>query len=225
LVLLVSGGHTEMIRVDGPGRYQRLARSRDDAAGEAFDKVARLLELGYPGGPAIQLAAEHGDPQRFVLPKGRVSLPEGGFHPYDFSFSGLKTAVLRLVNQLKAHSAKTGEPFPLADVAASFEKVVADVLVERTTRCAREQGLNTLVMVGGVAANRRLRQRLEQRCFELGIQWRLAPLAYCTDNAAMIAVAAEQRWLMGATSPIDLAVAPRLALEAAPVLYEPQAAF
>jgi N6-L-threonylcarbamoyladenine synthase len=213
LVLLVSGGHTEMIRVDGPGRYQRLARSRDDAAGEAFDKVARLLELGYPGGPAIQAAAEH------------VSLPEGGFHPYDFSFSGLKTAVLRLVNQLKAQSASSGEPFPLADVAASFEQVVAEVLVERTTRCARDQGLNTLVMVGGVAANRRLRQRLEQRCSELGIQWRLAPLAYCTDNAAMIAVAAEQRWLAGASSPIDLAVAPRLALEAAPVLYEPQAAF
>jgi N6-L-threonylcarbamoyladenine synthase len=225
LVLLVSGGHTEMIRVDGPGCYQRLARSRDDAAGEAFDKVARLLGLGYPGGPAIQAAAEHGDPTRFVLPKGRVSQPGGGFHPYDFSFSGLKTAVLRLVNQLKADEAVGGEPFPIADVAASFEQVVADVLVERTTRCVRDQGLSTLVMVGGVAANRRLRQRLEQRCSALGIQWRLAPLAYCTDNAAMIAVAAEQRFAAGARSAIELAVAPRLALEEAPVLYEPQAPF
>jgi N6-L-threonylcarbamoyladenine synthase len=215
LVLLVSGGHTEMIRVDGPGRYQRLA----------FDKVARLLDLGYPGGPAIQAAAEQGDPQRFALPKGRVSLPAGGFHPYDFSFSGLKTAVLRLVNQLKAEAETGGQPFPLADVAASFEQVVADVLVERTTRCARDQGLSTLVMVGGVAANRRLRQRLEQRCGQLGLQWRLAPLAYCTDNAAMIAVAAEQRFAAGAISRIDLGVAPRLALEDATVLYEPQPPF
>ena len=225
LVLLVSGGHTEMIRVDGPGRYSRLARSRDDAAGEAFDKVARLLELGYPGGPAIQAAAAAGDPRRFPLPKGRVSLPEGGFHPYDFSFSGLKTAVLRLVTQLKAEQQAGGEPLPLADVAASFEQVVADVLVERTTRCARDQGLHTLVMVGGVAANRRLRQRLEQRCAELGLHWRLAPLAYCTDNAVMIGVAAEQRLMAGGVSDIRLAVAPRLALDQAPVLYDAPAPF
>jgi N6-L-threonylcarbamoyladenine synthase len=225
LVLLVSGGHTEMIRVDGPGHYTRLARSRDDAAGEAFDKVARLLELGYPGGPAIQTAAEGGDPRRFSLPKGRVSLPEGGFHPYDFSFSGLKTAVLRLVQQLRAEQQAGGAPLPLADVAASFEQVVAEVLVERTCRCARDQGLGTIVMVGGVAANRRLRTCLEQRCAALGLEWRLAPLAYCTDNAAMIGVAAEQRLLAGGISSVELAVAPRLALEEAGVLYEPQAPF
>jgi N6-L-threonylcarbamoyladenine synthase len=225
LVLLVSGGHTEMIRVDGPGQYTRLARSRDDAAGEAFDKVARLLELGYPGGPAIQAAAEGGDPRRFQLPKGRVSLPEGGFHPYDFSFSGLKTAVLRLVQQLRAEQAAGGAPLPLADVAASFERVVAEVLVERTCRCARDQGLGTIVMVGGVAANRRLRACLEERCAALGLQWRLAPLAYCTDNAAMIGVAAEQRLLAGGVSSIELAVAPRLALEQALVLYGPQPPF
>ena len=225
LVLLVSGGHTEMIRVDGPGSYSRLARSRDDAAGEAFDKVARLLGLGYPGGPAVQAAAASGDPKRFSLPKGRVSLPEGGFHPYDFSFSGLKTAVLRLVNQLRAEAAAGGEPFPLADVAASFEQVVADVLVERTTRCARDQGLKTIVMVGGVAANRRLRERLQERCQALQLDWRVAPLAYCTDNAAMIGVAAEQRFMAGGQSSIRLAVTPRLALEEAPVLYEPQPPF
>jgi len=225
LVLLVSGGHTEMIRVDGPGSYSRLARSRDDAAGEAFDKVARLLGLGYPGGPAVQAAAASGDPKRFSLPKGRVSLPEGGFHPYDFSFSGLKTAVLRLVNQLQAEAAAGGEPFPLADVAASFEQVVADVLVERTTRCARDQGLKTIVMVGGVAANRRLRDRLQERCQALQLDWRVAPLAYCTDNAAMIGVAAEQRFMAGGQSSIRLAVTPRLALEEAPVLYEPQPPF
>ncbi|WP_415399580.1 tRNA (adenosine(37)-N6)-threonylcarbamoyltransferase complex transferase subunit TsaD [Synechococcus sp. W4D4] len=225
LVLLVSGGHTEMIRVDGPGSYCRLARSRDDAAGEAFDKVARLLGLGYPGGPAVQAAAVSGDPKRFNLPKGRVSLPQGGFHPYDFSFSGLKTAVLRLVNQLRADEAAGGEPFPLADVAASFEQVVADVLVERTTRCARDQGLATIVMVGGVAANRRLRARLEERCQALQLEWRVAPLAYCTDNAAMIGVAAAQRFSAGGQSSIRLAVTPRLPLEEAPVLYEPQPPF
>ncbi|MEY3929839.1 MAG: tRNA ((37)-N6)-threonylcarbamoyltransferase complex transferase subunit TsaD [Cyanobacteriota bacterium] len=225
LVLLVSGGHTEMIRVDGPGQYSRLARSRDDAAGEAFDKVARLLELGYPGGPAIEAAAAAGDPCRFRLPKGRVSLAEGGFHPYDFSFSGLKTAVLRLVQQLRAEQAGGGESVPIADVAASFEQVVAEVLVERTCRCARDQGLGTIVMVGGVAANRRLRSRFEQRCRELDLQWRVAPLAYCTDNAAMIGVAAEQRLLAGRVSSIGLAVAPRLALEDAAQLYAPQPPF
>jgi len=230
LVLLVSGGHTEMIRVDGPGAYRRLARSRDDAAGEAFDKVARLLQLGYPGGPAIQVAASGGDPRRFPLPKGRVSRPEGGFHPYDFSFSGLKTAVLRLVTQLRAEEQAAGgpggtAPFPLADVAASFEQVVADVLVERTTRCARDQGLGTLVMVGGVAANRRLRACMAQRCAAFGLEWRVAPLAYCTDNAAMIGVAAEQRLLAGGRSDGRLAVAPRLALEEAVLLYGPQAPF
>ncbi|NBW62013.1 MAG: tRNA (adenosine(37)-N6)-threonylcarbamoyltransferase complex transferase subunit TsaD [Synechococcaceae bacterium WB4_1_0192] len=177
------------------------------------------------GGPAIEAAAAAGDPGRFRLPKGRVSLAEGGFHPYDFSFSGLKTAVLRLVQQLRAEQAAGGESVPIADVAASFEQVVAEVLVERTCRCARDQGLGTIVMVGGVAANRRLRSRFEQRCRELDLQWRVAPLAYCTDNAAMIGVAAEQRLLAGRVSSIGLAVAPRLALEDAAQLYAPQPPF
>ena len=159
------------------------------------------------------------------MPKGRVSLAEGGFHPYDFSFRGLKTAVLRLVQQLRAEQAAGGESVPIADVAASFEQVVAEVLVERTCRCARDQGLGTIVMVGGVAANRRLRSRFEQRCRELDLQWRVAPLAYCTDNAAMIGVAAEQRLLAGRVSSIGLAVAPRLALEDAAQLYAPQPPF
>ena len=112
LVLLVSGGHTELLRVDGPGRYVRLGRSHDDAAGEAFDKVARLLGLGYPGGPAIEAAGQNGDPLRFALPKGRVSRPEGGFYPYDFSFSGLKTAMLRQVRALEAeHQAEQETSF------------------------------------------------------------------------------------------------------------------
>jgi N6-L-threonylcarbamoyladenine synthase len=221
LVLLVSGGHSELVRVDGAGRYRRLARSRDDAAGECFDKVARLLGLGYPGGPAIQAAAESGDPGRFRLPRGRVSLPEGGFHPYDFSFSGLKTAVLRLVRELEA----AGGPLPLADLAASFERVVAEVLVERSCRCALDQGLDTLVLVGGVAANARLRALLAERAAAMGLRWRLAPLAWCTDNAAMIGRAAVQRLEMGLRSPIDLGVAARFPLEEASRLYEDQACF
>ncbi|MBD2422632.1 tRNA (adenosine(37)-N6)-threonylcarbamoyltransferase complex transferase subunit TsaD [Cyanobium sp. FACHB-13342] len=225
LVLLVSGGHTELLRVDGPGQYQRLGRSHDDAAGEAFDKVARLLGLGYPGGPAIEAAGRDGDPRRFALPKGRVSRPEGGYYPYDFSFSGLKTAMLRQVRALEAKHQGDGEPLPLADLAASFEQVVAEVLVERSCRCAREQGLGTLVLVGGVAANRRLRALLEARCQRDGLAWRVAPLAYCTDNAAMIGVAAAQRLAAGQHSSLELAVAARLPLEQADRLYEPQACF
>ncbi len=225
LVLLVSGGHTELVRVDGPGAYQRLGRSHDDAAGEAFDKVARLLGLGYPGGPAIQAAAAAGDPGRFALPKGRVSRPEGGFHPYDFSFSGLKTAVLRQVRALEEQQALTGEVLPVADLAASFEQVVAEVLVERSCRCALDHGLGTLVLVGGVAANRRLRALLQERCNRDGLQWRVAPLAYCTDNAAMIGVAACRRLALGAVSPAGLGVAARLPLEQADRLYETEPAF
>ncbi len=225
LVLLVSGGHTELVKVEAPGCYERLGRSHDDAAGEAFDKVARLLALGYPGGPAIQAAAVAGDPRRFPLPKGRVSRPGGGFHPYDFSFSGLKTAMLRQVRALEQAAAAGGEAVPVADLAASFEQVVAEVLVERSCRCARDEAIDTLVLVGGVAANRRLRRLLERHCQAGGLQWRLAPLAWCTDNAAMIAVAAERRLQAGCRSPLDLGVAARLPLEQADRLYEARACF
>ena len=183
--------------------------------------MSRLLGLGYPGGPAIEAAAAGGNASAFRLPKGRVSLPDGGFHPYDFSFSGLKTAVLRQVEGLRA----TGEPLPLADLAASFEQVVAEVLVERSCRCARDQGLDTLLVVGGVAANRRLRALLAQRAEQLGLRWRVAPLAWCTDNAAMVGVAACQRLSSGCRSPLSLGVAPRLPLEEAGRLYETQACF
>jgi N6-L-threonylcarbamoyladenine synthase len=221
LVLLVSGGHTELVRVEGPGRYRRLGRSHDDAAGECFDKVARLLGLGYPGGPAIQMAAAGGDASRFPLPRGRVSRPEGGFYPYDFSFSGLKTAVLRQVRALEA----TGAPLPLADLAASFERVVAEVLVERSCRCALQEGLDTLVLVGGVAANARLRALLEERAAAQGLNWRLAPLAWCTDNAAMIGRAAVQRLEAGCFSPINLGVSARCPLEEAHRLYNADPCF
>jgi N6-L-threonylcarbamoyladenine synthase len=224
LVLLVSGGHTELLRVDGPGLYSRLGRSHDDAAGEAFDKVARLLHLGYPGGPAIEAAAQGGDPGRFVLPKGRVSRPGGGYYPYDFSFSGLKTAMLRQVRALEQLSGSEAD-LPVADLAASFEQVVVEVLVERSCACAKQLGLPTLVLVGGVAANKRLRRLLEERCRRDGLSWRVAPLPYCTDNAAMIGVAAAQRLSARLQSCIELAVAPRLPLEEAGRLYEAQACF
>ena len=216
VVLLVSGGHTELILVDSDGGLQRLGRSHDDAAGEAFDKVARLLGLAYPGGPAIQAAAKAGDPMRFSLPKGRVSRPEGGFYPYDFSFSGLKTAMLRQVESLKAQ----GDALPLEDLAASFEQIVVDVLVERSLRCCLDRGLSTLVMVGGVAANVRLREQMEQQGRERGVSIHLAPLAYCTDNAAMVGAAALGRLQAGwGSSSIRLGVSARWPLEAGGDLY------
>ena len=216
LVLLVSGGHTELIHVGKGGLMQRLGRSHDDAAGEAFDKVARLLGLGYPGGPAIQAEAVDGDARRFALPKGRISMPGGGFHPYDFSFSGLKTAMLRTVESMR----DSDIPLPVADLAASFEQVVADVLVERSLRCALDHDLTDLVMVGGVAANRRLRHCLEQEGQKRSVRVSVAPLAYCTDNAAMIGAAAIQRLaVMQPSTSLDTGVSARWPLDQADALY------
>ena len=216
LVLLVSGGHTELIHVDSAGMLERLGRSHDDAAGEAFDKVARLLGLDYPGGPAIQAAAVDGDTTRFVLPKGRVSKPGGGFFPYDFSFSGLKTAMLRQVEACRAWE----EPLPLADLAASFQQVVADVLVDRSLRCCSDLKLSTLVMVGGVAANQRLRQCMHARGAKQGVDVHLAPL-YCTDNAAMVGAAALGRLTSQPVfSSLSLGVSARWALENCAPLYQ-----
>ena len=222
LVLLVSGGHTELIRVGLHGEMERLGRSHDDAAGEAFDKVARLLGLGYPGGPAIQAIAATGDAKRFSLPKGRISLRGGGFHPYDFSFSGLKTAMLRTVEAWQL----TGVDLPMADLAASFEQVVAEVLVERSIRCALDHNLPQLVMVGGVAANQRLRMLMAKQGKHHGVDVSIAPLAYCTDNAAMIGAAALSRLKRGAMSSSDeTGVAARWPLERADALYEALPAF
>ncbi|HJN36172.1 MAG: tRNA (adenosine(37)-N6)-threonylcarbamoyltransferase complex transferase subunit TsaD [Prochlorococcus sp.] len=217
LVLLVSGGHTELIRVEAPGEFTRLGRSHDDAAGEAFDKVARLLGLTYPGGPAIQAIAESGDHSRFALPKGRVSKPGGGFYPYDFSFSGLKTAMLRQVDGLKALK----EDLPLADLAASFEQVVAEVLVERSFRCVSDQNLGSLVIVGGVAANRRLRRLMQQRGEQQGIAIHVAPLDYCTDNGAMVGAAALQRLVSAVGySSLELGVSARWPLADSVAFYK-----
>ena len=223
LVLLVSGGHTELIRVDQNGAMDRLGRSHDDAAGEAFDKVARLMGLGYPGGPAIQAAAVDGDSRRFQLPKGRISLPGGGFHPYDFSFSGLKTAMLRTVEAETI--ADSGNGLPIADLAASFEQVVTDVLVERSLRCAQDHGISQLVMVGGVAANRRLRHTMLERASQRGVRVSVAPLEYCTDNAAMIGAAALERFHHGDQgSPLTTGVSARWPLADAFALYDNETA-
>tara|TARA_Y100001968_G_C19441186_1_gene762601 strand:- start:221 stop:1294 length:1074 start_codon:yes stop_codon:yes gene_type:complete len=186
LVLLVSGGHTELIKVLENNKYELLGRSHDDAAGEAFDKVARLLGLPYPGGPGIEKLAKSGNPKRFSLPKGRVSQPGGGFYPYAFSFSGLKTAMRRQVDEFKCKN----EKLPLEDLAASFEYVVADVLVQRSLKCALDSGIKSLVMVGGVAANNCLREMMAREAKAKSIKIHLAEKEFCTDNAAMIGTAA-----------------------------------
>lgn len=217
LCLLVSGGHTSLIRVDGCGQYKLLGKTRDDAAGEAFDKVARLLELGYPGGPIIDRLAQQGNPSAFKLPEGNISLPEGGYHPYDASFSGLKTAVLRLVERLRADSI---EPLPIADIAASFQHSVVRSLVKRAIRCAQDQGVAAIVLGGGVAANSSLRQALTKAAAELSISVSIPSLKFCTDNAAMIACAASDHFEQGHRSSLDLGVYSRLPLEQVDDLYQ-----
>jgi N6-L-threonylcarbamoyladenine synthase len=215
LCLLVSGGHTSLIYVKDCGYYETLGTTRDDAAGEAFDKVARLLNLGYPGGPAIDRIAREGNPQAFPLPEGKVSLPGGGYHPYDSSFSGLKTAVLRLVQKLE----KDTPELPVADLAASFQDTVARSLTKRTINCALDYGLQTIAVGGGVAANSSLRQHLQAAAAEHNLRVLFPPLKYCTDNAAMIGCAASEHLERGHTSPLTLGVESRLSLANVMQLY------
>ena len=215
LCLLVSGGHTSTIYVKDCGHYEMLGTTRDDAAGEAFDKVARLLDLGYPGGPIIDKLAKEGNPQAFKLPEGRISLPKGGYHPYDTSFSGLKTAVLRLTQKLAEKDEN-----PVADIAASFQDTVARVLTKRTIQCALDYGLKTITVGGGVAANSGLREHLVSAAAEHGIQVYFPPLKLCTDNAAMIGCAAAEHYDRGHTSAIDLKVRSRMPITEVMELYE-----
>jgi N6-L-threonylcarbamoyladenine synthase len=198
VVLLVSGGHTLLIEVTAPGRYRLLGGTIDDAAGEAFDKVARFLGLGYPGGPAIDAVAEDGDPEAFAFP--RAFLGEG----YDFSFSGLKTSV---VNTVRKHPEAATE-----DVAASFRAAVVDVLVAKGRRAAADVGAKALCLAGGVAANSLLRRRVESACAEDGIGAFLPSRALCTDNAAMVAAAGWWRLNHGDPSPLTLGADPNLRL-------------
>lgn len=187
VVLIVSGGHTELIEMRGHGRYRRLGGTLDDAAGEAFDKVARLLDLGFPGGPAIQEAAGQGDPAAFALPRALRHPPS---HRFDFSFSGLKTAVLNLVTQLGAAGHDLRASQLRSDLAASFQQAVVDVLVEKTAAAALAVGAEQVCLCGGVSANQRLRHQASERLAALGIPLYIPPLVFCTDNAAMIAAAA-----------------------------------
>jgi len=198
------------------GNYELLGSTRDDAAGEAFDKVARLLGLGYPGGPVIDSLSKEGNSKAFPLPEGRISLPDGrGYHPYDFSFSGMKTAVLRLVQKLESE----GE-VPVEDVAASFQHTVAKVLAKRSVKCAVDNGLDTITIGGGVAANSGLRQHLTVAAQKHNLKVFFPPLKFCTDNAAMIGCAAAAHFDLGHTSKLDLNVRSRMAIDQVMELYQ-----
>lgn len=200
VALLVSGGHTSLLLVrDLDSDVELLGETIDDAAGEAFDKVARLLGLPYPGGPEIDRAAVGGDPDAIRFPRGLTRPKDLERHRYDFSFSGLKTAVARWVEQREA----AGEPVPLADVAASFREAVVDVLVSKAIAACTDLGVPRLLLGGGVVANRRLREVAEQRADAAGIALRIPPLQLCTDNGAMIA-ALGARLIMSGHAPSAL---------------------
>lgn len=192
IVLIVSGGHTELILMTGHGRYRRLGGTLDDAAGEAFDKVARLLDLGYPGGPAIQKTAQTGDPTRYDLPRplGQFVGKEEQEHRFNFSFSGLKTAVLNLTRKLEAQGVDLTAPDVRADLAASFQAAAVDVLVAKSVDAARTFSAHRVCICGGVSANAALRQSAQAACDAAGLPLQIPPLFLCTDNAAMIGAAA-----------------------------------
>src|SRR5512138_2039703 len=195
MALLVSGGHTELNLMTDHLTYKRLGSTLDDAAGEAFDKVARLLGLPYPGGPSVQRAAETGDPTRFKFPRAKLD------NPYDFSFSGLKTAVLYEVNDLK----KKSEKLPVEDLAASFQATVVDVLFNKTMQAARDHHAKEILVAGGVSANRALRQAFQSQS-EFRVH--IPAFSLCTDNAAMIAAAGYYRYALGHVSELDIDVQP-----------------
>ena len=195
-ILIVSGGHTDLILMANHGLYQRLGSTRDDAAGEAFDKVARILGVGYPGGPAIQKAAQGGDPKAFPFPRAWLG------DSYDFSFSGLKTAVLRTVESF------SGE-LPVAELAASFQDAVVDVLSAKLARAAQQFRARQVAVCGGVAANLALRAKVNER---VSVPVHIPPIYLCTDNAAMIAAAGYYRFKAGQRDGLDLDVVPNLAL-------------
>lgn len=203
LCLIVSGGHTNLVVVKDYGEYEFIGRTRDDAAGEAFDKVARSVGLGYPGGPKIDEEAKNGNPEAIVFPKAKV---DGA--PYDFSFSGIKSAVLNYQN----HAQMMGETVNRADLVASFQKAVVDVLVEHTMEAAKEYGYKQVALAGGVAANSALRQAMKDACEARGIELYYPSPIFCTDNAAMIASAGYYEFMKGNTATWDLNAVPGLQL-------------
>ena len=217
--LVVSGGHTMTVSIRGPGNYQIIGRTVDDAAGEAFDKVAKLLGLGYPGGPEIEKLARNGDPERFDLPRSMLDSE-------NFSFSGLKTAVRYLLPKLEGEivgrrlsppgnsAAKMAalQPKALADLCASFQQAIIDVLVRKTIAAARKYDVNLVTISGGVSCNTALRAQLRQACADAGLEFRSAEHWLCTDNAAMIAFAAMLKLESGFASAIAQEIDPNLAL-------------
>lgn len=201
--LVASGGHSHLVVVKDYGEYEIIGRTRDDAAGEAFDKVARAIGLGYPGGPKIDKLSKEGNPDAIAFPRAKVNENE-----YDFSFSGLKSAVLNYLNgcQMK------GEEVNRADVAASFQKAVIDVLVEHSIHAVKQFGYDKFAIAGGVASNSSLRKAFEERCASEGIQFYHPSPIYCTDNAAMIGAAGYYEFIKGVRSGYDLNAVPGLKL-------------
>ena len=201
--LVVSGGHSHLVVVKDYGEYEIVGRTRDDAAGEAFDKVARAIGLGYPGGPKIDKLAKEGNPDAIAFPRAKIDTNE-----YDFSFSGLKSAVLNYLNgcQMK------GEEVNAADVAASFQKAVIDVLVDHSIHAVKEFGFDKFAIAGGVASNSSLRAAFESRCEKEGIKFYHPSPIFCTDNAAMIGTAGYYEFLKGTRSGLDLNAVPNLKL-------------
>ncbi|WP_433724944.1 tRNA (adenosine(37)-N6)-threonylcarbamoyltransferase complex transferase subunit TsaD [Actinoplanes sp. CA-051413] len=202
IAMLVSGGHSSLLLVDDlTAGVTPLGATIDDAAGEAFDKVARLLGMGFPGGPVIDRTARDGDPAAIAFPRGLTSPKDQLKHRFDFSFSGLKTAVARWVEARE----RSGEPVPVADVAASFQDAVCDVLTSKALDACRQHGVETLIIGGGVAANSRLRALAEERAAKLGIRVRVPRPGLCTDNGAMVAALGSQLVAAGvAPSRLDL---------------------
>ena len=202
MCLIVSGGHTPRVIVKDYGEFEILGRTRDDAAGEAFDKVARAIGLGYPGGPKIDKVSKEGNPDAIVFPKAKLE------DPYDFSFSGVKSAVLNHINRCKMQ----GEEICEADIAASFQKAVVDTLVEKAVKAAKEHHMDKLAIAGGVASNSALRQAMKEACEREHIQFYYPSPIFCTDNAAMIGVAAYYEYKKGVRHGWDLNAVPNLKL-------------
>jgi N6-L-threonylcarbamoyladenine synthase len=196
IVLVVSGGHTCLYKMRAVGRYEIIGHTRDDAAGEAFDKIAKLLDLGFPGGPAIEAAAKMGNPKAIDFPRAMTKQDN-----FDFSFSGLKTAV-----RLYAESIDELTRGAVCDIAASAQEAIADVLVQKTIACAAKHRVADVYLAGGVAANGRLRERLAAECERRGITYHAPPLHYCTDNGAMVACAAAKHLVQGRDDKLDLDV-------------------
>ncbi len=203
IALVVSGGHTSIVVMDDDGRFRQLGGTIDDAAGEAFDKIARFIGLGYPGGPEIDRLARDGDPAAFAFP--RAMLHEDG---YDLSVSGLKTAVIRELRRLEA----AGVEPDLADVAASFQEAIVDVQLAKTLRAAADEGLDQVVLAGGVAANSRLRARFAEECERNGQRLIVPSIGLCTDNGAMVAASGANLLAAGQVASLDLGVDPNLPL-------------